>query len=118
MRPAIADRAARSRRRAPPIIPWLAALAIAMTANAAVASLALAQSGPPPPAVQTGPRPPTSENNPPPPAVTDGRAQAPIGHRQPRPRDLPPDVLRDENGIARGPMDRELDQKMQICRDC
>ena len=44
------------------------------------------------------------------------RAQAPIGHRQPRPQDLPPSVLRDE-GKAVG-ADKALDQKLEICRKC
>jgi hypothetical protein len=61
--------------------------------------------------------PEAREVNPPAPA-TDARGQAPIGHRQPRPRDLPPNVLRDEGGGVRSPVDQELDQKMQICRGC
>jgi hypothetical protein len=37
---------------------------------------------------------------------TQGPMQAPIGHRQPRAQDLPPDVLRDE-GMARSPINRQ-----------
>jgi len=66
-----------------------------------------------------------------------GRMSAPIGHRQPRAQDLPPDVLRDE-GMTRQPPapaptkrpDASLDQgdqrasrtplddDLQICRQC
>jgi hypothetical protein len=46
----------------------------------------------------------------------DSRRQAPIGHRQPRPKDLPP--LLDENRGARSPDDKALDRKMEICRAC
>jgi hypothetical protein len=62
-----------------------------------------------------------------------GRMSAPIGHRQPRAQDLPPDVLRDE-GMTRRPPEpapttvpgasREqgdqtmLDQDLRICRQC
>jgi hypothetical protein len=88
-------------------------VATVMTASTATASMALAQNEPSPRAAQITPLPPAAQSIPPPPAATDGRAQAPIGHRQPRPPDL-----RDENGIARSPKDRELDQKMRICRDC
>jgi hypothetical protein len=71
---------------------------------------------------------------------TPGPMQAPIGHRQPRAQDLPPDVLRDE-GMAQPPTahqpqaptlppDRshntgnaqagrsKLDKSLQICRGC
>ena len=109
------------RRTAPGIVTWLALLAAAMTAQTAVSSVALAQGGPSAPAAQDNrgnPVPPAVQGNPPPPAATEGRAQAPIGHRQPRPGDLPPDVRREEGGVVRSPLDREIDQKMQICRDC
>ena len=61
--------------------------------------------------------PAASQVNPPAPA-TDARGQAPIGHRQPRPSDLPSNVQRGEGGPVRSPVDQELDQKMQICRGC
>jgi hypothetical protein len=63
-----------------------------------------------------------------------GRMSAPIGHRQPRAQDLPPDVLRDEGmtpqppepapdalreqggqGASRVPFG---DDELQICRQC
>jgi hypothetical protein len=109
------------RRAASVIIAWLALLAAAVTAQTTVASVALAQGGPWAPAAQDNrgnPAPPAVQGNSPPPAATEGQAQAPIGHRQPRPGDLPPDVRREEGGMVRSPLDREIDQKMQICRDC
>ena len=44
------------------------------------------------------------------------RYQAPIGHRQPRPQDLPPNVTRDEGKATSG--ERALDQKLEICVKC
>lgn len=44
------------------------------------------------------------------------RLQAPIGHRQPEPQDLPPNVLRGEGGRTLEQTD--LDKKLQICRRC
>ena len=119
-----------ARRAAPEIIAWLALLAAAVTVQTTISSVALAQGGPSAPATQGNqdnrdnrdnrgnPVPPAVQGNPPPPPATEGRAQAPIGHRQPRPGDLPPDVRREEGGVVRSPLDREIDQKMQICRDC
>jgi hypothetical protein len=49
-------------------------------------------------------------------ARDEPRMQAPIGHRQPRPSDLPQGL--DQNIIRRSLEDRELDRKMRICRDC
>lgn len=109
-----------ARRAAPEIIAWLALLAAAVTVQTTISSVALAQGGPSAPAAQDNrgnPVPPAVQGTPPPPA-TEGRAQAPIGHRQPRPGDLPPDVRREEGGMVRSPVDREIDQKMQICRGC
>jgi hypothetical protein len=113
---AIAKRGARA--GAPGIITWLALIAATVTAETAVLGMALAQGGPSAPAAQDNPLPPAAQDNPLPPATTDGRMQAPIGHRQPRPSDLPPDVQREEHGLGRSPVDRGLDQMMQICRDC
>jgi len=69
---------------------------------------ALAQNSPPAPASpQSGddPRPPISQDR-----------EAPIGHRQPRPQDLPPSIRHDEG--ERTPAQQELDEKLQICRGC
>jgi hypothetical protein len=113
--------ARRGARRAAPEIIAFALVAAAVTAQTTVSSVALAPSAP---AAQDNQDnrgnsvPPAVQGNPPPPAATEGRGQAPVGHRQPRPGDLPPDVRREEGGMVRSPADRELDQKMQICRDC
>jgi uncharacterized protein YdeI (BOF family) len=42
--------------------------------------------------------------------------QAPVGHRQPSAKDVPPSV--DENLGARSPEDQAVDRKLRICRDC
>src|SRR5215470_16621302 len=44
---------------------------------------------------------------------TEGRAQAPVGHRQPRAQDVPSNASRDEGREFEA--ERELDQKLQIC---
>jgi hypothetical protein len=44
--------------------------------------------------------------------------QAPIGHRQPRARDLPPGVAREEANPPQSPRARRLDRDLQICRGC
>jgi hypothetical protein len=50
---------------------------------------------------------------------TQGRMQAPVGHRQPRVQDLPPSVLRKESGEGKGfNTEMELDQKLGICKGC
>jgi hypothetical protein len=42
--------------------------------------------------------------------------QAPVGHRQPTAKDVPPGV--DEKLGARSPEDQAVDRKLRICRDC
>ena len=42
--------------------------------------------------------------------------QAPVGHRQPTAKDVPPSV--DQNLGARSPEDQAVDRKLRICRDC
>jgi hypothetical protein len=46
----------------------------------------------------------------------DPRLEAPIGHRQPRLQDLPPNVRRDEGRTTIE--ERSLDEKLKICRQC
>jgi hypothetical protein len=86
----------------PALILITALLALIATGRAGTV---LAQNNPPPlPNPQAAdPRPPISR-------------EAPIGHRQPRPQDLPPSVRREEGTI--NPAQRELDEKLQICRGC
>ena len=45
-----------------------------------------------------------------------GRSEAPVGHRQPRPQDLPRDVLQNEGGRTKEQV--ESDKRLNICRGC
>jgi hypothetical protein len=77
-----------------------------MAATAALAGSAVAQNGrdpSPKPAVE----PPQATGQ----APRENRA--PIGHRQPTVKDVPP-----EYDLAPNPESRELDQKLNICRGC
>jgi hypothetical protein len=49
-----------------------------------------------------------------------GIPQAPVGHRQPTPRDLPPEVRREEQSNAQPPTpaQRGIDQELRICSGC
>jgi hypothetical protein len=49
-------------------------------------------------------------------ALESLRMKAPIGHRQPRVQDLPPDVAKEE-GVPT-PGQRAFDEQLRICRDC
>jgi hypothetical protein len=45
-----------------------------------------------------------------------GVRQAPVGHRQPSAKDVPP---RNEDNLGvRSPEDQAVDRKLRICRDC
>jgi hypothetical protein len=81
----------------------LAALTLGATGLASVAS---AQSNPTPRPETPAPRPDTQGRPP----------EAPVGHRQPRPQDLPPSV-RSEEG-TKTPEQEALDRKLEICRGC
>jgi hypothetical protein len=85
-------------------------LITALTAVIAVGrtEAVLAQNNPPPLS-----SPPANDPRPP---MAQDRMEAPIGHRQPRPQDLPPSVQREEG--QRTPAERQLDEKLQICRGC
>lgn len=85
------------------------AMAVAALALSGACGVAAAQNNP-----NQAPRGPNSE-----PQTTgqDGaRRQAPIGHRQPTPKDLPPGL--EQNLGTRSLEDQALDQKLRICRDC
>jgi cell division protein FtsN len=85
------------------LVTALAALAVGAIGLASVAS---AQSNPTPRPETPAPRP-----------DTQGRAlEAPVGHRQPRPQDLPPGMRREEG--TRTPDQEALDKKLEICRGC
>ena len=97
------------------IVPRFAARTVTWAAvlSSVVLSVAFAQD-----AANSARNPPAVGQAGPPSPATDARGQAPVGHRQPRPGDLPSNVKRDEGGPVRSPVDQELDQKMQICRGC
>jgi hypothetical protein len=64
--------------------------------------------------------PQTAPALPSPPPATEGRGpvpQAPVGHRQPTQRDLPPDVSRREQAEGQ-PQVRDSYQPPSICRGC
>jgi hypothetical protein len=67
-------------------------------------------------------QPPDSQALNPQPSDSQDRARAPIGHRQPRPQDLPPSVLRDEEGGGSSSgttrAQEQLDKDLQICKGC
>jgi hypothetical protein len=88
-----------------PLMTLAAGLAALILSGAAFSNAALAQTNPPP---QMQPK---SQ------AESDARLKAPIGHRQPRPQDLPPNVVREESRPTIN-NDRALDDKLQICRPC
>ena len=46
----------------------------------------------------------------------EARYKAPIGHRQPRPQDLPLGVANDEDRSVAS--QRKFDKKLEICRNC
>jgi len=46
------------------------------------------------------------------------RLEAPIGHRQPRPSDLPPRVGEDENQKSNGQTGFDKTREINICRAC
>jgi len=60
---------------------------------------------------------PPSTSSPP----TEGRSavpQAPVGHRQPTPKDVPPDVLQREQTGEPQPPTNVPSRPPSICRDC
>jgi hypothetical protein len=63
--------------------------------------------------------PGTLPSSPSPQAPSAGIPQAPVGHRQPRPSDLPPDVRREENANAPQQQERSgLEGLPTICVRC
>ena len=48
--------------------------------------------------------------------ASSGVPEAPVGHRQPDARDVPPNILRNEDAMKPG--DTALDKKLNICRGC
>jgi hypothetical protein len=106
---------AQNRRKPIRMMTFVARFGALLIAVASFPAAGLAQSDLP---SQTDSRgPPTRPN--PQTIETQGRMQAPVGHRQPRVQDLPPSVLRKESGEGRGfNAEIELDQKLGICKGC
>lgn len=92
----------RNRRRHVPALT----IALAALIAAGVSSAAAAQDAP----AQDAPAPVTT---------LQGVPQAPIGHRQPRPAELPRDIQRDERD-GRTDAQKALDKKLEnsICQKC
>jgi hypothetical protein len=86
----------------------IAATTIVIVGGSAVWNDAIAQNNPDRAAkVRPDPNPPANEQ---------ARFQAPVGHRQPRPADLPSSTLRDEKTAPPG--ETAIDKDLQICRGC
>jgi hypothetical protein len=51
-------------------------------------------------------------------AQKSGVTQAPVGHRQPKVADFPKERPKDATDEQREKLDRELDAKLRICRNC
>jgi hypothetical protein len=87
----------------------------ATVAALAVGSAALAQNNADQPSAPSGTAQTTGQAN-----SGSGQPanvrQAPVGHRQPTAKDVPPGV--DEKLGARSPEDVAVDRKLRICRDC
>jgi hypothetical protein len=98
---------------------FVAGIGLLLIAGTGFPSAGLAQSQPSPGTDSRGTAMPREGM---PLAQPQGRIpEAPVGHRQPRPQDLPPSVLRNEGGSASSggvSSDRQLDQELQICKRC
>jgi hypothetical protein len=110
-----ADDATRTRRSATRSVVVLAVL---ITTGLPMAALAQSNAQ----------RPSESRALDPQPQQSQGPWQAPVGHRQPRPSDLPPSVLRAEEGGGgtqgqggeggRTQVQEDFDKQLQICKGC
>ena len=88
---------------------WFLVIQCAMVATIGASASTLAQTN----AVPASPQAPMVD------MPTTGPVKvlpAPIGHRQPRAKDLPSEV--NQATTAPTPKDKELDQKLRICRGC
>ena len=91
------------------------AMTYAIVAALTAGSAALAQNNADQPSASSGSAQTTGQGNSGSGQPTNVR-QAPIGHRQPTAKDVPPSV--DQNLGARSPEDQAVDRKLRICRDC
>ena len=104
MNRAHADDPKRSRR---PATRSVAVLAVLITTGLPMVALAQSNAQRPQDSQVPGPQPQQSQ----------GPWQAPVGHRQPRPQDLPPSVQREEEG-GRTRAQEDFDKGLQICKGC
>ena len=88
-------------------VPY-AVLAAVLVLNAAVAQNDPSQPSPSSPSAQTTGQ---ADDD-----VEQAVWQAPIGHRQPGAKDVPPSA--EKNLGIRSPEDEAIDRKLRICRDC
>jgi len=110
------DRLTHSRRKPIEMMTFVTRFVALLIAIASLPAVGLAQSNVPPQTDSRGASPARQGAQP---IETEGRMQAPIGHRQPRVQDLPPSVLRKESGEGGGSnAEIELDQKLGICKGC
>src|SRR5215471_4993937 len=90
------------------------AMSYVLVAAAVLAGAAAAQNNPDPASRQSGGAPTTGQTG------TAGQAggvrEAPVGHRQPRAKDLP--ASPNESAPIRSPEEQDVDRKLRICRDC
>ena len=110
------NRLAHNRRKPIRMMTFVTRFGALLIAMASFPAGGLAQSNLPPQTDSRGTSPTRPNNQ----AIeTQGRMQAPVGHRQPRVQDLPPSLLRKESGEGRGfNTEMELDQRLGICKGC
>jgi hypothetical protein len=91
------------------------AMTYAIVAALTAGSAALAQNNADQPSASSGSAQTTGQGNSGSGQPTNVR-QAPIGHRQPTAKDVPP--KNEDNLGVRSPEDQAVDRKLRICRDC
>ena len=91
------------------------AVSYALVAVAVLAGAAAAQNNPNPASRPSGGAQTTGQTDSTTGQVGSGR-EAPVGHRQPRAKDLPSGS--NESAPIRSPEEQDVDRKLRICRDC
>ena len=92
------------------------AVSYALVAAAALAGAAAAQNNPDPSLGRSSGGAQTSGQSDSTTGQVESGREAPIGHRQPRARDLP--SRPNEGAPIRSPEEQDVDRKLRICRDC
>ena len=88
----------------------------ALVAVAVLAGAAVAQNNPPSPSGRSSGGAQTNGQSDSTAGQVESGREAPVGHRQPRARDLPAGP--NEAAPIRSPEEQEVDRKLRICRDC